>query len=65
MEATMAQPKKHYKVKVIYTPVSKELAAIKREAVLSVIVQATLRRLREKTERAKDRPEPSESNPTQ
>ena len=47
----MAQPKKHYNVKVIFTPVSKELAAIKREAVLSVIVQATLRRLREKAER--------------
>ncbi len=60
----MAQPKKHYNVKVIYTPVSKELAAIKREAVLSVIVQATLRRLREKAERAKDQPGPSESNPT-
>jgi hypothetical protein len=59
----MAQPKKHYNVKVIYTPVSKELAAIKREAVLSVIVQATLRRLREKAERAQNRPEPPEPNP--
>ena len=60
----MAQPKKHYNVKVIYTPVSKELAAIKREAVLSVIVQATLRRLRKKAERTQDRSEPPESNPT-
>jgi hypothetical protein len=60
----MAQPKKQYNVKVIYTPVSKELAAIKREAVLSVIVQATLRRLREKAERTQDRSEPPESNPT-
>jgi hypothetical protein len=58
----MAKPKKHYNVKVQYTPVSKELAAAKREAVLSVIVQATLRRLREKAERAQDRLEPPEPN---